>query len=106
LPPEAWTWHRRCARHASAIDIVEADRKPTAACSKALPTGATATRAGGADGADGLFIDVTGCTHLFGGERAMLDDILSRFFHQGFDVAPVLPRTGAMPARFAAAIVV
>ncbi|TIS69844.1 MAG: hypothetical protein E5W94_34875, partial [Mesorhizobium sp.] len=41
----------------------------------------------------GLFLDVTGCTHLFGGERAMLDDILSRFFHQGFDVRAGLAAT-------------
>ena len=26
------------------------------------------------DGADGLFLDITGCAHLFGGEEAMLDD--------------------------------
>ncbi|CCV04324.1 Protein imuB [Mesorhizobium metallidurans STM 2683] len=56
------------------------------------------------DGIDGLFLDVTGCTHLFGGERAMLDDILSRFFHQGFDVRAGLAATpGAAwaAARFA-----
>jgi protein ImuB len=45
------------------------------------------------DAADGLFLDVTGCTHLFGGERPMLDDILSRFFHQGFDVRAGLAAT-------------
>ncbi|WP_280752796.1 Y-family DNA polymerase [Rhizobium mongolense] len=38
------------------------------------------------DGQDGLFLDITGCAHLFGGERAMLKDILSRLFHMGFDV--------------------
>nr|WP_237684148.1 DNA polymerase Y family protein [Pseudaminobacter soli] len=38
------------------------------------------------DGEDGLFLDITGCVHLFGGERCMLDDVLARFFHQGFDV--------------------
>ncbi|MEO5759679.1 MAG: DUF6504 family protein [Mesorhizobium sp.] len=45
------------------------------------------------DSTDGLYLDVTGCTHLFGGERAMLDDILSRFFHQGFDVRAGLAAT-------------
>lgn len=36
------------------------------------------------EGADGLFLDITGCAHLFGGERAMLDDVLRRLFEQGF----------------------
>ena len=36
------------------------------------------------DGTDGLFLDITGCAHLFGGEEAMLDGMLSRFFEQGF----------------------
>ena len=58
------------------------------------------------DGADGLFLDITGCAHLFGGERAMLDDLLNRFFHQGFDVRAGLASTpGAAwaAARFASA---
>jgi len=36
------------------------------------------------DGTDGLFLDITGCAHLFGGEEAMLDEMLARFFEQGF----------------------
>ncbi|MCO6184817.1 DNA polymerase Y family protein [Rhizobium sp. L1K21] len=36
-------------------------------------------------GNDSLFLDITGCTHLFGGEHAMLRDILSRLFHMGLD---------------------
>lgn len=38
------------------------------------------------DGRDGLFLDITGCSHLFGGERAMLKDILSRLHQMGLDV--------------------
>lgn len=38
------------------------------------------------DGGDGLFLDITGCAHLFGGERAMLKDILFRLFQMGLDV--------------------
>ncbi|QWW67731.1 DNA polymerase Y family protein [Rhizobium sp. WYJ-E13] len=38
------------------------------------------------DGKDGLFLDITGCAHLFGGESALLKDILSRLFHMGLDV--------------------
>ncbi|WP_372353043.1 DNA polymerase Y family protein [Pararhizobium sp. BT-229] len=37
------------------------------------------------DGRDGLFLDITGCSHLFGGEKALLKDILSRLFHMGLD---------------------
>jgi protein ImuB len=45
------------------------------------------------DGADGLFLDITGCAHLFGGEKAMLDDLLARLFHQGFGVRTGLAST-------------
>ncbi len=61
------------------------------------------------DGQDGLFLDITGCAHLFGGEKSMLDDMLSRFFHQGFDVRAGLASTpGAAwaAARFCTASVV
>lgn len=36
------------------------------------------------DGEDGLFLDITGCAHLFGGEVAMLEDMVTRFRQQGF----------------------
>src|SRR5688500_5595586 len=36
------------------------------------------------DGTDGLFLDITGCAHLFGGEEALLDSLLDSFFEQGF----------------------
>lgn len=38
------------------------------------------------DGSDGLLLDITGCTHLFGGEQALLDDILFRLLQMGFKV--------------------
>lgn len=48
------------------------------------------------DGKDGLFLDITGCAHLFGGDKAMLSDMVSRFFHHGFDVrAGLASTTGA-----------
>ena len=31
----------------------------------------------------GLFLDITGCTHLFGGERALRDDLTRRLARQG-----------------------
>ncbi|WP_292861803.1 DUF6504 family protein [Mesorhizobium sp.] len=81
------------AMHPS-IDIVEADPEADRRllegladwCDRYTPLVAL-------DGIDGLFLDVTGCTHLFGGERAMLDTILSRFFQQGFDVRAGLAAT-------------
>lgn len=56
------------------------------------------------DGVDGLFLDISGCAHLFGGEKALLNDLMMRFFHQGFDVRAGLASTpGAAwaAARFA-----
>nr|WP_244404305.1 DNA polymerase Y family protein [Fulvimarina pelagi] len=32
----------------------------------------------------GLILDISGCAHLFGGERGLMDDLLMRLFHQGF----------------------
>ncbi|RFB87246.1 DNA repair protein [Rhizobium leguminosarum bv. trifolii] len=37
------------------------------------------------DGKDGLFLDISGCAHLFGGEKTLLKDVLSRLFHMGID---------------------
>lgn len=38
------------------------------------------------DGSDGLFLDITGSSHLFGGEKALFDDILDRLLRMGFAV--------------------
>ena len=38
----------------------------------------------GLDPPDGLTLDITGCTHLFGGEAAFCDDIVQRLGLQGF----------------------
>jgi protein ImuB len=53
------------------------------------------------DGTEGLFLDITGCAHLFGGEKALLDDLLARLFQQGFDVRAGLASTAG--AAWAAA---
>lgn len=45
------------------------------------------------DGEDGLFLDVTGCSHLFGGEDALLKDLLSRLADQGFEARAGLAST-------------
>lgn len=55
------------------------------------------------DDEDGLFLDVTGSQHLFGGEPAMAEDVAARFGAQGFDVRAGLASTPGMAwaaARF------
>ena len=55
------------------------------------------------DGCDGLLLDITGCAHLFGGEKAMLSDVLARLFQQGFHARAGLastPGTAWAAARF------
>ncbi|MDX3928351.1 MAG: DNA polymerase Y family protein [Shinella sp.] len=42
---------------------------------------------------DGLLLDITGCAHLHGGERAMLDDLLSRLFHMGVEARGAISST-------------
>lgn len=45
------------------------------------------------DGHGGLFLDITGCAHLFGGEKPLLDDLLTRLFHQGLDAGAAIAAT-------------
>ena len=45
------------------------------------------------DGSDGLWLDVTGCAHLRGGEQALLDDLLDRLSGYGFSVRGALADT-------------
>ncbi len=42
---------------------------------------------------DGLILDITGCSHLFGGEKQLLHDLLARLFEQGFDAAAAIAAT-------------
>jgi len=58
------------------------------------------------DRTDGLFLDISGCAHLFGGEQAMFADLMARLFEQGFAVRAAIASTpGAAwaAARFASA---
>ncbi|XDA99843.1 DNA polymerase Y family protein [Sulfitobacter sp. LCG007] len=51
------------------------------------------------DGGDGLILDVTGGTHLFGGEAALLRDITRRFALQGLSArVAIAPTRGAAQA--------
>lgn len=53
----------------------------------------------------GLWLDITGCDHLFGGEEALLNDIAARFARAGFRTRSALASTPAAAwalARFGA----
>jgi protein ImuB len=45
------------------------------------------------DGADGLFLDITGCSHLFGGEKALVDEMIGRFSAQGLEARAAVAAT-------------
>lgn len=48
------------------------------------------------DPPDGLFLDISGCAHLFGGEAALRDQIVTRLAAQGFvSRAAIAPTPGA-----------
>src|SRR5690606_5662009 len=76
------------------IDVVEADSQADRRmlenladwCDRYTPLVAI-------DGSDGLFLDITGCSHLFGGEEKMMQNILSQLRRQGFDVRAGLAST-------------
>jgi protein ImuB len=55
------------------------------------------------DGEDGLFLDITGCSHLFGGEEVLATDMPRRFSEQGIEArAAIASSAGAAwaAARF------
>ncbi len=59
-------------------------------------------------GEDGLFLDVTGCVHLFGGEAAMIEEIKKRITAQGFHIGCAMADTPGAAwalARFGSAII-
>ncbi len=45
------------------------------------------------DAPDGLFLDISGCAHLFGGEHGLVADLLARLFEQGFAVRAAVAAT-------------
>lgn len=55
------------------------------------------------EGREGLFLDITGCSHLLGGEKLLLEDILKRLFQMGLDVRGAISSTPGLSwatARF------
>ena len=58
---------------------------------------------------DGLMLDMTGCAHLFGGEDAMVADLLARLAAQGFAARAAIagsPGAASAAARFSRRTVV
>ena len=45
------------------------------------------------DGTDGLLLDISGCGHLFGGDKALVDDLLSRLKHAGIEAQAAIATT-------------
>ena len=39
------------------------------------------------DAPDGIILDITGCAHLFGGEKTLANELLRRLFQQGFSAS-------------------
>ncbi|HMQ57145.1 MAG TPA: DNA polymerase Y family protein [Rhizobiaceae bacterium] len=61
------------------------------------------------DAPDGLYLDIAGCCHLFGGERRLIDDLLMRLFEQGLDARAAIastPGAAFAVARFGAGDIV
>nr|WP_246374595.1 DNA polymerase Y family protein [Aquamicrobium lusatiense] len=93
-----------------ALDVVEADPAGERRLLEALADWCDRyTPLVALDGENGLFLDVTGCTSLFGGEKPMLEMVLAQFFDQGFDVRAGLASTSGAAwaaARFQGRLVV
>ena len=54
-------------------------------------------------GDNALFLDITGCCHLFGGERALFDDLAARLFHMGFEARLAISATPGLSYAMAMA---
>lgn len=53
------------------------------------------------DGANGIFLDITGCAHLFGGEKTMLQDIVQRLKKTGITAQISIAETPGAAWAFA-----
>ena len=79
------------------LDIVPADPAADARLLEALADWADRyTPLVGCDGPDGLFLDISGCAHLFGGERTLLSDCMARLFHLGFEASAAIAPNPAL----------
>ncbi|WEX79266.1 DNA polymerase Y family protein [Sinorhizobium numidicum] len=61
------------------------------------------------DGKEGLFLDITGCAHLHGGEKALVNDVLSRLFSLGVEARATISSSAGLSwavARYGNAAVI
>jgi protein ImuB len=79
------------------LAVEEADHEAEARTLHSLATAAGRyTPFVGLDPPAGLFLDITGCAHLFGGEAALLEDLVARFDRWGFSArAAIADEPGA-----------
>ncbi len=85
-----------------ALDAVEADPAADATLLSEIADWADRyTPLVGTDGADGLLLDITGSAHLFGGEAALVADLVARLQRQGLAAYAAVADTPG--AAFAAA---
>ena len=75
-------------------DLAMLDRL-CAACERYTPWAALDPHGGGRGKGAGLWLDITGCDHLFGGEEALLNDIAARFTRAGFRTRTAIAATPA-----------
>lgn len=69
------------------IDVIRADPAADRGCLEAIADWCDRyTPLVALDGDDGLFLDITGSSHLFGGEKALFEDAVTRLFGMGFEV--------------------
>ncbi len=82
-----------------ALDVIDADPVADARALEAIADWCGCfTPLVALDGCDGLFLDITGCAHLFGGELAMLKAVCAALSRQGVIVNAAIAGT-AVAAR-------
>ena len=83
------------------LDSADADPEGDAASLSALVDWCVRfSPAAAADAPDGLFLDISGVAHLWGGERALLDDLLARLAGQGIPARGAIAGSAARPGRW------
>ncbi len=77
-----------------ALDIVEQDAAADAVLLEAIARWCDRfTPLVALDTPDGLFLDITGCAHLFGGEAAMMRGVCASLARQGFGICAAIAGT-------------
>jgi len=84
------------------LDVVEEDPRADMALLEAIADWCDRyTPLVALDATDGLLLDISGCAHLFGGEAALLDDMIARLKAQGFAARGAIAGTLAAASALA-----